>query len=296
MNGSFYGLGVILAITSGCSHHFGSVLQKIVINKLPSDAKFMRSLIKKPLWLTGFLLQQVVGTIFFLIAQVFIGPALIPGLMSSGLIVLALGSVKIVGERLKKGEILAIGFMIIAITLLGLSELSIEVYQIDLLETAFIVRLASFTVILIILAFICDIGQRKIHKFKGHFLAINAGFFFSICNYWIAPLMGVITHVFEGTSSLGELVLFIASCVILVISNFYAVIRLQNSYKYGQASNMVPLALAPQQITPIFVYFLVFLLSPPFIYSSTYMIMGVILILISIYLLSKRQAQMEIIK
>jgi len=296
MDGSFYWLGVTLAILSGFFHHFGTVLQKIVINKLPSDAKFMRSLIKKPLWLSGFLMQQVLGTICFLIAQVYIGPALIPGLMASGLISLTIGSIIIVGERLRKIEILAIIMMIIAITLLGLSELSIEVSKIDLLEFGFAVRMTTFTAILIVLALFCDIGQRKIERFRGPLLAIYAGFFFGLCNFWIAPLMGVITHVFGGTSSLGELVLFIISCVILVFSNFYAIVKLQNSYKYGQASNMAPIALVPQQITPIFVYFSVFMLNPPNEISVFYMLAGVALILTSSFVLSKRQARIEEIK
>jgi hypothetical protein len=296
MDGSFYWLGVALAILSGFFHDFGTVLQKIVINKLPVDAKFMRSLIKKPLWLSGFLMQQVLGTICFLIAQVFIGPALIPGLMASGLISLTIGSIIIIGERLKKIEIFAIMMMILAITLLGLSELSIEVTKIDLLELGFVIRMISFTAILIVLALFCDIGQRKIEQLRGPFLAIYAGFFYGLCNFWIAPLMGVITHVFEGTSSVAEFILFIISCAILVFSNFYAIVKLQNSYKYGQASNMAPIALVPQQIAPLFVYFWVFMLSPPNEISIFYMLVGVALILISSFILSKRQARIEEIK
>jgi hypothetical protein len=53
-----------------------------------------------------------------------LGPALIPGLMAAGLIVLVLGSIWILGEKLGAAEIAAIALLVLSITLLGLSRLS----------------------------------------------------------------------------------------------------------------------------------------------------------------------------
>ena len=44
---SFYWLGVSLAISSGVSNHIGTIFQKKVINELPDESKFMRSLVKE---------------------------------------------------------------------------------------------------------------------------------------------------------------------------------------------------------------------------------------------------------
>ena len=87
-------------------------------------------------------------------SQYFIGPALIPGFMATGLIVLAIGSIKIVGETLNKEEILGIALIIIAIFLLGISELSIEIANTNLLEIGLIMRIFLFTLIVIIISVI----------------------------------------------------------------------------------------------------------------------------------------------
>ena len=92
MNGFSYLLGVFLAILSGSINNVGLVLQKKVVNEVAPEAKFFRSLVKKPVWIIGLLMELIIGSIFFMIAQIYIGPALISGLMAFGLIFLAIGS------------------------------------------------------------------------------------------------------------------------------------------------------------------------------------------------------------
>ena len=105
--------------------------------------------------------------------------------------------------------------------------------------------------------------------------------------------MGVITHVFSGVFSIGELIYFILSSAILVLVNMIGITKIQQSFKVGQASNMMPIQQVPQQISPVLIYLLVFLLIPPNILSIIYLFVGISLILISSFLLGKRQAQIE---
>jgi len=296
MGDSFYLLGVLLAILTGVVNNFGTVLQKKVVNDLREDSKFMRSLIKRPLWLLGLVMGLGFGTTFFLIAQIFIGPALIPGLMASGLIVLALGSIKIVGEKLKREEIIGIILMILAIFLLGISELSINIAETNLLEVGFLIRTIVFSTLLTIFAGFCGIFQKKKEKYKGILLAIFSGFMFALSNFWVSPLMGVISHIFGGIYNLGELILFISSSIILVLTNMVGIMTIQQSFRVGQASNMIPIQQVPIQISPIIVYFLIFLLAAPNVSSIFYSIIGVVLIIFSSFLLGKRQAQLEAIR
>lgn len=296
MMNSFYLIGVLLAILTGVVTNFGTVLQKKVVNDLREDSKFMRSLIKRPLWLMGLVMGLGLSTILFLTAQLFIGPALIPGLMASGLIVLALGSIKIVGEKLKREEVIGIILMILAIFLLCISELSINVAKTNLLEVGFLIRTTIFTILLTIFAAFCGIFQKKKEKYKGILLAIFSGFMFALSNFWVSPLMGVISHIFEGIYSLGELILFISSSIILVLTNMIGIMTIQQSFRVGQASNMISIQQVPIQTTPIIVYFLIFLLAAPNIFSIIYLIIGVVLIIVSSFLLGKRQAQLEAIK
>lgn len=52
-----YWLGVLFAILAGIFGNIGTICQKKVVNKVSNEAKFMRSLIKNPLWLFGLILQ-----------------------------------------------------------------------------------------------------------------------------------------------------------------------------------------------------------------------------------------------
>lgn len=297
MDASLYWLGVFLAITSGSMNNIGLVLQKKVVNEVVAEEeKFFRNLVKKPVWITGLLMELAIGSIFFMVAQIYIGPALIPGLMAFGLIFLAIGSVKIVNETLKKEEITGILLMILAIFLLGISELSIDITNIDLLEIGLVLRMATFTVALFLGSGLCEILQRKSKRFKGILLAISSGFQFSLTNFWIAPLMGVITHVFGGTSSLGELILFLCSVAILIVGSIIGIMKITQAFQVAQASNMIPIQQVPIQVTPILFYLIVFMLTPPSFLSIIYVSVGVIIIIVSSFLLSKRQAQLEAIK
>jgi len=296
MTATFYWLGVSFAIISGCVNNYGTVLQKKVVNELSDDSKFMRSLVKKPLWILGLILGMGVGSCFFLIAQIFIGPALIPGLMASGLIVLAIGSVKIVGEKLQILEITGITLMILATFLLGISELAINIAETNLLELGFILRIAIFTALLVGFSLVLQVCQKRIEKYRGIFLAILSGFMFSLSNFWVGPMMGVIAQVLNGTANIGEIILFIISVFILILTNMIGITTIQQAFREGQASNLIPIQQVPIQLTPITVYFLIFLLNPPTIFSTIYLIIGIILVLISSFLLGKRSAQIEEIK
>jgi len=296
MDSSLYLMGISFAILSGIINNFGIILQKKVVNEIRAEVKFGRALIKNPLWLFGLIIQLGIGTIFFLLAQVYIGPALIPGLMASGLIILAIGSVKIIGETLKRDEIIGILLMIGAIFLLGISGLSINISEQNLLDLMFLIRIIIFTSIIIISSIICEILQRRTEKYSGIFLSIISGFMFSLSNIWVSLLMGTIINVFQGIYSIGELILFICSSLILIATNFIGILKIQESFKVAQASNMIPIQQVPIQITSIFIYLLIFLLQPPSIMSIIFLILGIFLILISSFLLGKRQAQLEKIK
>jgi len=292
MDPSLYWLGVFLAILSGITNNYGTVLQKKVVNRFRDDSKFMRSLVKNPLWLIGLILQTIIGGILFFVAQIFIGPTLIPGLMAAGLIVLAIGSVKIVGEELKILEIIGIMIMVIAITFIGFSNMAIDIDDQNFLEISLFLRIMIFTIILFIISGILYFLQSK-GIYTGISLAIYSGFMFALSNFWVSPLMGVLSHIFSGSANLTEIILFIVSLVILTLTNIFGITTIQKSFREGQASNLIPIQQVPIQILPLAVYFYVFLQTPAKIISYFFMIAGVTGIIISSFLLGKRQAQIE---
>ncbi|MBA7512656.1 hypothetical protein ES705_04664 [subsurface metagenome] len=297
MGASVYTIGVMFAIISGIINNLGTVLQKKVVNdKSDEDSKLLKYLIKSPLWLIGLLMQLVIGSVFFMLAQLYIGPALISGFMAAGLIVLVIGSVYIVGESLKKVEIIGILLMILGITFLGFSELSIDIVNTNLMDLAFVANVVVFTVVFSLIAIICEIIAKKDKRLFGILLAISSGCMFALSNFWISPLMSVFAKVFEETASWGELIWFISAAIILPLVNIIGIARIQTAFTEGQASNLIPIQQVPIQISPIIVYFFVFLLAAPSIISTIYMLVGIILIILSSFSLGRRQTQMDEIK
>ncbi|UCH05666.1 MAG: hypothetical protein JSW05_05740, partial [Candidatus Thorarchaeota archaeon] len=261
-----YWLGVILAIGSGITNNVGTLLQKKVVNDIPSAAReerFFRTLVKNPLWLFGLLLQMAIGTAMFMLAQVYIGPALIPGLMAAGLIVLAIGSVKLIGESINRPEAVGITLLMAAIVLITLSEMVIDVPNYDFLDAGFLLRISSFTIALVFLMLLSESVWRRRRSLHGVARATVSGLLFALSNYWIAPMLGTIVHVLEGSFVLPELVLFSIACMTLVLTNVFGIGTIQDAFKTGQANLLVPIQQVPIQITPGLVYLFVFLLMPP---------------------------------
>jgi len=292
----FYWLGVFLALLAGSTTQLGSVFQKKAVNEISKESEFMKSLVKRPTWLLGVILSFGVSSIFFLAAQTMIGPALIPGLMSFGLIVLVLGSIKIVGEKLKLEEIIGILLMITGTLLLSLSQLSIDLIETNLLEFGLIIRITIFTVVIVFLSLLCHVFQKKNDRFKGILLAILSGFMFALSNLWVSQFIGTITEVFSGSFNMAQLIMCIIAAIILIFANVFGLTTIQLAYRVGQASNMVPIQQVPTLLVPIGIYFIVFLEIPPNIFSIFFLISGVIFIMISSFLLGKRSAKMEEIK
>ncbi|TXT66171.1 MAG: conserved membrane protein of unknown function [Promethearchaeota archaeon] len=264
-----------------------------VINTLPSKENLMRQLIRNKLWVIGLIINFGVGTIFYLIAQTMIGPALIPGLMASGLIILAIGSVFILEESLKLKELAGIIIMVIAITFLGFSGLSIKISTTQIWEFSFLLRVLIFTMVIFFLSFIFEMISRKTETSKGIPLAIFSGNMFALSNLWVCLLIGTISKVFAGNFIIGELIIFIISAIILVIVNIYGIIKIQQAFSKGKAGNLVVIQQIPIQTGPIIIYFLVFLMPTNDIFSVIFLILAITLIIISAVLLGKRQAEIE---
>lgn len=288
-----YWVGVLLAIGCGIANNIGTVLQKQIVNEHKEDKEFLKHLVKNKQWLFGLILQMGIGAVFFMLAQLYLGPALIPGLMASGLIVLAIGSVKIIHETLRIDEIIGIFVMIGGITLLGFSGLAIDLVATNLLETAFVLRITFFTLMFIFLMIVFYIWGTKMARLRAILYSIVSGFMFAVSNYWISPLMAVIGKVFAGTFVIGELVYFVLASIILPLTNILGIAVLQKAFLTGQASNLIPIQQVPVQIAPIGVYFYLFLLPAPSTMAILLGAGGIVLILISSFILARRQVAIE---
>jgi hypothetical protein len=289
-----YGVGIILAVASGIVHNVGVLLQKKVVNQVaPDRQRFFATLVRNPLWLAGFVIQMGLGSALFLLAQVRLGPALIPGLMATGLAVLVLGSIWILKERLGAAEITGILLLILAVTVLGLSRLTIDVGRFDVLARSFILRSALFSAAVITLILIFEILARSTIRYRGSALAISSGLFYVLSNFWVGPFMGAVLRIFKGVLAPPVIALFAAGSAILVLTNMYGIAKLQLAFRVTNASLAIPIQQIPIQSAPALIYLLVFRLVPPSTVSMPMFCAAIVLIIGSTFLLARRQGMME---
>jgi uncharacterized membrane protein len=296
-----YVLGVATAIFCGICMQAGILIQKKVVNGLSVEDRarqFLATLLKNPRWLGGLLLEYGVGTAAYMIAQNMIGPTLVPGLMAAGLIVLVIGSVRIIGETLSFSEYLGIALLMAGIALLGLSELDIrvEVVRDRLADSNTAVRIAILTVSLFVLWIFTHLQSLKLARRKGIVMAFSNGFPFAISNLWISPLLAVFAIVMSGAGSWQQTGVFALASVILVGCNVLGIRQTNEAFKFAQASNIIPVQQLSVQITPILFYFYVYSLTPPNAISGVLIIAGVVLIISAAFLLGRRQTELEMVK
>jgi drug/metabolite transporter (DMT)-like permease len=288
-----YAIGVIAAILSGFSCFIGQILQKKAINDVqPVKAIVtMKDLVTKPLWIAGLLMIMAFSTIFLIFAEMYIGAALIPGLVASGFIVLAIGSVKLLKEKLDIKEYIALAILIAGIICISFSRLSIEADASVFQERAFVIRITVFTAAATVLWYGLFILGKKLKK--ATFIALGAGFPFVLGTLWMQPFIFVVGDFFSGDFSKYTIIMLFVTTFIVAYTNIGGIIHNQKAMAEGNASIVIPIQQTPQQLAPVPVYFYVYALAAPSTSSYFLMIGGIILVTVAAFILSRRQTEME---
>jgi hypothetical protein len=328
-----YAWGIVFALLAGCASQAGHICQKLAVNRETAQAfsgerGFFARLLRRPLWLAGLALELGAGTVFFLLAQVRLGPALIPGLTATGLILLAVGSAWIVREALGFGELLGIAFLIASAVLLGRSRLAIDLSSFDILDAGFLARAAAFSAAVTTLFFalrlrpVAGRGAKPAIRgakpairgakpairgakpairgakpairgakpaIRGVSAALGSGLLYVLSNFWVGPFTGAVLRLFRGELGLPVWAMFAFSSAALVLTNLFGIAELQKAFRVSRAAVAVPLQTLPTQIAPGLVYLLVFRLPPPSRGSLWLFALGAGLILISSFLIGWRE-------
>lgn len=287
-----YAWGVVFALLAGSAGQAGHLCQKLAVNReAAGETGFFRRLLARPLWLAGLALELGAGTVFFLLAQVRLGPALVPGLMATGLITLAVGSAWIVREAPGFGELLGIGLLIASAVLLGGSRLAIDLASFDILEAGFLARAAAFSAAVTFLFFALRLWGRgrmfAVGDRRGVPAALGSGLLYVLSNFWVGPFTGAVLRLFRGELGLPVWGLFAFGSAVLVLTNLFGIAALQQAFRVSRAAVAVPLQSLPTQLAPGLVYLLVFRLSPPSRGSLWRFALGAGLILASSFLLTR---------
>lgn len=284
-----YILGVCAAIVAGITFNLGMVFQKVVVNRTDRNASLMRQILRSPLWLAGFALQFFIGVPLNMLAQSNIGPALIPGLYSAGMIVLALGAVWLAKERVGWQDMIGILLVIAATALCGLSRLGIDMEHTNLLEPDLSMRLGIFTALVAAGSLVCHLWQLRNIRQRGNLRAVNSGLYYVQSALWLGVLMGLFGRWGQGEFSTALLVGVAVACVLTAAGSLLGIIETQRAFQCGDATRIVPIQTAPQQILVPASYFLVFQLTPPNTSAVPLVGAAVVMILAGSILLARRQ-------
>jgi len=289
-----YVLGVSLAIFGGLTNFLGQILQKKAINdvKKTKDNVTMADLVKKPVWLAGLAMVVLISAVCILVAQNFIGAALIPGLVASGFIVLAIGSVKILGEKLTLSEYIAMAILIAGIVLISLSRLSIDGNLDRFYDTGFVIRISIMSAIMLILWYGTFYGGKKSSK-KTILMAFGPGCAFILGSIWTQPLAKSLLALLTGNASRMVLIVAAVSLLIVAYTGILGLIHAQKAFAEGNASIVIPIQQMPQQIAPIFIYFFVYQLDAPGTDSYFFISFGIVLVSVAGIILGRRQGKLE---
>lgn len=284
-----YLLGVALAVVSGAVFNAGALIQKLAVMKCGGGGKLMRRLIKNPLWVAGFTLQIVVGSPLNMFALALIGPAIIPGLSSIGMVVLAVGSVRFAGEKFRAGDIVGIALIMLAVTVFGLSGMSVDMRAAGLYTLPFQIRLFVYTAVLTLLSLACHAAQKRFESARGVLRTINAGLFFAQSNLWLGVITELLSQWVSARFSLTHFPYILVASAVVAAASMLGIAETQRAFAVGEASKLIPIQNVPSQLLPILAYFTVFALRPADPRALPLTLLGAGLVLTGGFLLAGRQ-------
>jgi hypothetical protein len=286
-----YALGIAAAIIAGLAFNVGLLIQKAAVGRVPVGQPLMRSLLKSPVWISGFFLQFILGTPLYTLSVGLIGPAIVPGLMSIGLVVLALGAVLVQKERLAAKEIVGIAFVVLAVALFGLSKLSIDVHAVSVKDPGLLLRAGIFSGALIAIAFGCTAvarGPGRQDESAAAFHATRAGVWYTLGNLGLGFITAGLARFGAGVFDAGEIVVFAVAVALTVAGNLYGIAATQHALANGRAAVAIPLQNAVSQMLPVFVFFLVYRPYTPTPPSLAFLCAAAILLTAGVVLLAGR--------
>lgn len=292
MPGIHYIIGTIFALLAGVSTYIGLAIEKKAVNKIPAENRskgFLKTLLKSRLWVLGILIHIGLGTVFFVIAQFMIGPALVPGIMISGLVVLIIAASKIVGEKFTLVDIAGILMLVIGAIFIAASQLVIDSSKINLADKKIIFHIFLFSFLILGLWLLSNLISAKSIKYKALFKGLAAGFPYCIGNFWITVFYASMIPVFKGNSSSILVFFLIISFIILIVSNIFGITEIQAALKCGEVGYVIPIQQIPVQITPILYFYYVFMLKTPGNNSLIWILIGMVLIITGGFMLGKKQ-------
>jgi len=292
-----YLLGIVVALVAGVAFNVGILIQKAAVDRARKDTPLIRGLLKSPIWIAGFLVQFALGTPLYLLSVGFIGPAVVPGLMAIGLIVLALGAVLFQHERLSKKEMLGFAFIVAGVAAFGFTRLSIDVQSFSMKDPGLLTRTAILALLLVCGAIACGLAAARLLRSEGRhhatgaataLYAVQGGLWYNAANLCLGFITAGFVRFGAGNADLGEIAIFFAAVALAAAGGASGVAATQHALAYGRVAVAIPLQNAVAQILPVCVFFFVYRPYSPTAWSFGFLAAAAGLLVAGLILLTNR--------
>jgi hypothetical protein len=289
-----YALGIAAAVVAGITINVGILIQNAAVGKVPPGTPLMRALLKSRLWWSALAFQFIFGSPLFVLSVGLIGPAIVPGLMSIGLVVLALGAVIVQKERLSAREGVGIGLVGCAVVAFGLSRLSIDTRAFSLRDGGLLLRAGVFTLVCAVTAVGCALAARRTPETRSErasaLHAVRAGVWYTAGNLGLGFLTAGAARFAAGELIPAEIAVCVVACGLTAAGNLLGLAATQHALAHGRAAVAIPLQNGVSQILPVCIFFFVYRPYMPVAGSFVFLGAAVALLVTGIVLLTGRLA------
>nr|MDO8113334.1 hypothetical protein [Candidatus Sigynarchaeota archaeon] len=242
-------IGIMLGIGGACLFNYAPVLKKEALNTLDEltlkrFGSSIKILITSKGWMAG-IIMSLVGTALFTISASILGLLTVVPLMSFGVVILVIYSVKHFHERLHARDFLGIVFVVSVPVFLALSEIGDVQANIETPAVFIAFLLASIVIVLVaIIPFLVNfkLGNKR---HSGLIYAISSGMTWGVGTFFIQATLGLLKN--AGIVSLlniaqffsvfmtfnehvvASIIVGISGLLIIVMSTFMQQIALQRT-------------------------------------------------------------------
>jgi drug/metabolite transporter (DMT)-like permease len=245
-------LGILSMLTGAAINNLGIVLQKRQVN-LRSGRGDKRQVsdiglfLRDPVWVLGIVMQTLLIWPFFLYALDTIGVTLAQPLSNSGIIVLVLGLVYFLGEKLKRTEALGVVLLVLSMISIGLGGVSGDITQQSVLNPESSMQLGYLVMCVLVLSAILAALSAIVFRVQIVTLGLLSGSCYAI----VSISMQVFIVSLEDLSQIPAVLMFTLGLVGTVLGTVFGILTTQEAFKRGRGVNIIPFMQITMNLIPI---------------------------------------------
>lgn len=281
-------LGVLSMLTGAAINNLGIVLQKRQINLRSQRDRTRISdigiFVRDPIWVLGILMQTVLVWPFFIFALGMIGVTLAQPLSNSGIIVLVIGLVWVLGEKLKPIETAGVLLLVLGMISTGLGGVTGNITQQSVLNPQSSVMLWLLMGSILAISALLTTVSVVVVKTR----LVTLGLLSGTCYAAVSICMQVLTVSLEDLSHSAALLMFTFGLIGTLLGTAFGILTTQEAFKRGRGVNVVPFMQITMNLIPIVTGLQVFgqTLSQPLFFW-----LGTVMVIIGASLLARLQEQ-----